>query len=458
MRTPPDLDEVFRLPAAALNTASVQPVLSGTLAIEHESNSDILDAIDHAHHQLIAAEIGELVGIIRAADRWKIDPDAVGAGIERMIQPGHDGTPQVAEFLALELGALLGITPRSALARIGDALDLRNRHPQLWAAVLAGTIRVWQANRICFECSHLPYRSALRVDAALAASIGNLPWTRVMKALPGHIIAADPQIARDREQARRDSRRIRVSGIEDGHINLFGVVDPADGILFDHVLNEVATLFPAEPDQPLYTDHDRRRSLAFGIITRNAHTTFCSNQQQPDTPITDLTTNDPAPPTSHPGKPADSPRRHQPAHCTRIEDWGPLLTERLPEFLAGTKVTVRPIIDPADIQPIDCYETPARMRFALNQRNPVDVFPYATLNAASCDADHTLPYTDGRPGQTRLDNLGPLSRKTHRAKTHGKWKLEQPTPGVFHWTSPHGYHYTVTANGAIRTVVPEQAY
>ena len=223
------------------------------------------------------------------------------------------------------------------------------------------------------------------------------------------------------------------------------------------MLNEVATLFPAEPDQPLYTDHDRRRSFAFGIITRNAHTTFCSNQQQPDTPITDLTTNEPAPPTSHPGKPADSPRRHQPAHCTRIEDWGPLLTERLPEFLAGTKVTVRPIIDPADIQPIDCYETPARMRFALNQRNPVDVFPYATLNAASCDADHTTPYTDGRPGQTHLGNLGPLSRKTHRAKTHGKWKLEQPTPGVFHWTSPHGYQYRVTANGAIRITVPSAA-
>ena len=239
------------------------------------------------------------------------------------------------------------------------------------------------------------------------------------------------------------------------------------------MLNEVATLFPAEPDQPLYTDHDRRRSLAFGIITRNAHTTFCSNQQQPDTPIADLTTNDPAPATSHPGKPADSPRRHQPAQCTlivhisaddpaltgvtRVEGWGPLLTERLPEFLAGTKVTVRPIIDPADIQPIDCYETPARMRFALNQRNPVDVFPYATLNAASCDADHTTPYTDGRPGQTHLGNLGPLSRKTHRAKTHGKWKLEQPIPGVFYWTSPHGYQYRVTANGAIRITVPSAA-
>ena len=117
MRTPPpDVDEARTLPAPVLIAASVQPVLSGTV-VEDESNHEILDAIDHAHQQLIAAEIAELVGILRAADRWKIDQDAVGAGIERLIQPGHDGTPRIAEFLALEIGALLGISqPRHCAA------------------------------------------------------------------------------------------------------------------------------------------------------------------------------------------------------------------------------------------------------------------------------------------------------------------------------------------------------
>ena len=78
----------------------------------------------------------------------------------------------------------------------------------------------------------------------------------------------------------------------------------------------------------------------------------------------------------------------------RVEDWGPILTDQLPRFLAHSKV---------------------------------------------------------------IENLGPLSRKAHRAKTHGRWKLEQPTPGTFHWTSPHGYQYQVTPTGTIRIRVPEQA-
>lgn len=138
----------------------------------------------------------------------------------------------------------------------------------------------------------------------------------------------------------------------------------------------------------------------------------------------------------------------------RVEDWGPILTNQLPRFLAGSKVIIRPVIDPTQMAPADAYETPTRMRFAVEQRNPVDVFPWGTRKASRCDMDHTIPYVDGLPGQTRLDNLGPLSRKTHRAKTHGRWKLEQPTSGVFRWTSPHGYRYEVTPSGTTQILIP----
>ncbi len=140
----------------------------------------------------------------------------------------------------------------------------------------------------------------------------------------------------------------------------------------------------------------------------------------------------------------------------RIEKWGALLTERLPQFLAGSKVIVRPIIDPDIISPVDAYEVPAMMRFALEQRNPVDAFPFATKPARSCDMDHTQAYRSGGPGQTRMDNLGPLSRFPHRVKTHGGWQLDQPQSGVFEWTSPMGYRYLVTAAGttAVHRVQP----
>ncbi len=137
-----------------------------------------------------------------------------------------------------------------------------------------------------------------------------------------------------------------------------------------------------------------------------------------------------------------------------VEKWGALLTEQLPQFLAGSRVVVRPVVNPNTISPVDGYQTPTKMRFALNSRNPYDVFPYGTKPAANCEADHTIAYQPGDPGQTRLGNLGPLSKFTHRAKTHGGWQLAQPEPGVYQWTSPAGYQYQVTANGTTRIETP----
>jgi hypothetical protein len=46
-----------------------------------------------------------------------------------------------------------------------------------------------------------------------------------------------------------------------------------------------------------------------------------------------------------------------------------------------------------------------------------------------------------------MGNLAWLSRLPHRLKTHGRWRLRQPTPGVMQWRSPHGYWYRVDHQG-----------
>ena len=90
------------------------------------------------------------------------------------------------------------------------------------------------------------------------------------------------------------------------------------------------------------------------------------------------------------------------------------------------------------------------MREGLEIRNPYEVFPFSTRRSAGLDMDHTQPWRDdGPPGQTRPGNLGPLGRKAHRAKTHGRWQLEQPMPGIFLWRSPLGYRYLVTPSRTI---------
>ena len=53
----------------------------------------------------------------------------------------------------------------------------------------------------------------------------------------------------------------------------------------------------------------------------------------------------------------------------------------------------------------------------------------------------------GLLGVDPADNLGPLSRRVHRAKTATLWQVEQWQPGWYTWTSPHGFQYEVGPYG-----------
>ena len=122
------------------------------------------------------------------------------------------------------------------------------------------------------------------------------------------------------------------------------------------------------------------------------------------------------------------------------------------------------MIDLKDQVPVDAYEIPDRLREATQLRSPVDVFPYATNTSRRRDLDHTIPWRPpdrdglpGPPGQTRLDNLAPLTRLHHRIKTHSTWRVAQPFNGVFVWRSPHGHHFLVDHTGTRPAQPPGQS-
>lgn len=133
----------------------------------------------------------------------------------------------------------------------------------------------------------------------------------------------------------------------------------------------------------------------------------------------------------------------------RFEGVGPITIDQARNWLGHCHVTVKPVIDLANQIPVDAYEIPDRLCEAVHLRSPVDVFPYATNTSRRREIDHTIPYLDpndgrppgqpndhpadqangdqpdqddnGPPGQTRLDNLGPMIRFHHRTKTHSRW-------------------------------------
>lgn len=148
----------------------------------------------------------------------------------------------------------------------------------------------------------------------------------------------------------------------------------------------------------------------------------------------------------------------RPTNVCRVERIGPVATQWLGDLFGNHRLTIRPILDTATIRPVDSYEIPARMRRAVVERNPYDIFPGSTIRSRDCDLDHTDPYRwDGPPGQTRPDNLAPLSRRAHRAKTFGHWHATQIHPGVVVWKAPHGHLYLATPNGTITIASPPGA-
>jgi hypothetical protein len=125
--------------------------------------------------------------------------------------------------------------------------------------------------------------------------------------------------------------------------------------------------------------------------------------------------------------------------------------QQVAELLGHCRVTVRPVLDLRDQLPVDAYEVPTGMREALKLSRLSSVFPYSHTTGEP-DLDHTLAYLPpdrgGPPGQTRIGNLGPMTRYGHRVKTHASgWRHHQPTPGVYLWRTPHGYWCRVDQHG-----------
>ncbi|TCC20907.1 DUF222 domain-containing protein [Kribbella speibonae] len=133
----------------------------------------------------------------------------------------------------------------------------------------------------------------------------------------------------------------------------------------------------------------------------------------------------------------------------RVEELGPLLAGQLNELLGHDQIVVKPVIDLQDQVSVHSYEIPDRIRERIRLQHPVDMFPYSGAEATTrMDQDHIAPYERaGPPRQTTTDNLIPLGRLHHRAKTFGGWRSRRLPTGAIAWTSPHGHRFVVDHTG-----------
>jgi hypothetical protein len=122
--------------------------------------------IEQNHAELKAAECQMLQLVCAWADAHYLDSgsDEYQPLIQRACAWGGEGTPEVSEYCAAELGALQGTGIAAARALIADALDLRYRLPRLWGRVLTGGVRAWQARKIAEHTRPLSWQACADLD------------------------------------------------------------------------------------------------------------------------------------------------------------------------------------------------------------------------------------------------------------------------------------------------------
>ncbi|MBB3325085.1 HNH endonuclease signature motif containing protein [Microlunatus antarcticus] len=448
--------------------------------------SQLADRIAATHALLRETECEELVLAAAWADVHYLDAgaDDYRPLVQRARAWGGDGCPQVAEHCAHELGALRGTGSVAARMLIADALDLRHRLPRLWVLVTTGVVRAWQARAVAQATHALSWEACAEVDQTLSGFLPMLAWPRFQRLLTAAVLEADPDARRAREEAARVERGVWSYAGEDGLRTIVAKAASGDVRWFMAAVERVAEVLRLNGDlDPV----DARRAKAVGILADPARALALLLEHADD--------GDPRgqePPEAE--EPAEA-GNHEPGqrdrsfdltargisgadlrrarsrvvlhlHLTdgalragdglvRPEHGDPLTLDQAREWLAdtGCHVTVRPVVDPVETAPVDAYEIPYRLRDALFLRNPVDVFPFGQATSRTLDLDHTVPYVPlargGPPGQTSVDNLGPLTRSHHRAVTFGGWRRRQPDAGTYVFRSPNGHVFVVTNQGTL---------
>jgi hypothetical protein len=457
--------------------------------------------IEQNHTELVARECRMLQLACAWADAHYLDSGSneYQPLIQRACAWGGEGTPEVSEYCAAELGALQGTGMAAARALIADALDLRYRLPRLWDRILTGGVRAWQVRKIAEQTRSLSWEACADVDHALSGFVGMMPWPRFHKILSATILQADPALAAERAERTRTTQDLFSFDSEDGLKTIVAKAATGDAIWFLATVNRIADILAAHGDtDPIGV----RRARAVGILAQPAEalrlliahqqnsadqsseqTSRSSQPAAPDTPPEQAA----QPETGWESEPDPDGDDHQSlsltappgldtsAACPRVvlhfhlseaalraghpvvrpEAGDPLTLDELVQFLGrtGCQIRIQPVLDPTTAAPIDGYEVPQQLRAAVRARQIADVFPFGTCLSPNMDLDHTERYVPidhgGPPGQTRLGNLGPMARASHRAVTHGGWKKHQPEPGYFVHRSPTGYVYMVTNQGTL---------
>ncbi len=329
----------------------------------------------------------------------------------RDLEIAGDGAPTIDEGAIAEFALAIGVSTDSGRNYLGDAVELKYRLPRIWKRVLDGRLPVWKARKIADATRSLPADGAAFVDRALYFVAHKCSYAEIDRQVDKARAEYDPTEAERRRLEAAERRHVKVhlgAMTHDGQVPITAMADIGDAVAFEeYVAAQAAKLDPTIPLQV-------RRSMVLGMLGQSGGTEGGQRElviythTRPDQTTVD------------------------------VENTRSFITpEQLRDWCAqaGTKVTIRPVIDLNDDLSTDGYVPTEEIKEQIRLRYRECVFPYCHRLARSCDLDHVIEFP---AGPTASWNLAPLCRGHHRLKTHTAWTYTW-IPGIgFVWTDPSG--------------------
>jgi hypothetical protein len=331
----------------------------------------------------------------------------------------------IFDTTASEISAALTLTRRASEVQTDLALALRQRLPQVWAALHEGLIDLPRARVLSDQTSHVPKELARQVCDTALERASSQTTGQLRARIQRLIIQADPASAKDRYEEKLQERRLICEPTDAGTANIYGLDLPADRTNQAMCrVNRMAKKAKRKGDRrPI----DQIRADIFLDLLCGTHQEGNDGTGSGVVDIrVELTTllglaEDPG----------------------QIPGYGPVIADVTRQIVANSpQADWRFGITHLE-QLIDVVTT--RRRPTKAQKNLIQVqdrecvFITCREDSNHCDIDHTLPWAQHH--HTTVSELDPLCRHHNLGKEHG-WKLTKTRPGYYTWTSPLGHTYT----------------
>ena len=364
-----------------------------------------------------------------------------------------------AEFVVCELAAACCVDERTADVLLHEALELVCL-PALVEAVDAGLLRLPHARVVLEEVRACEPPVAARVVADVLTRVSDQPPAAVRQIVRRAIVRADPAAADARRKAAVAGRAVRLIPGRDGMadlqlhlqaetaVRIYGLAAaatarddgsgrtadarPSDWIVAQ-VLGEGSG--PADAGGPVQAPAVASRVRGCQVIVTMSAPTALGLDDEPG----------------------------------ELDGYGPITAQHGRELLDGAELR-RAVLDvlsgqlvaldeqarrpakgdhtaviramlsepvPLPAEPEDGYRPSAHLARTVRARSTSCDFPSCSVGSGRCDLDHTRPHPRGA---TEAGNLGPRSRRHHRAKQAG-WRPSPEWDGGTSWQAPSGKTY-----------------